>query len=159
MELFHSFNCFPVILLYVGSMYEKDGTKRAKARYNYRDGFGKKMKQYKTTVGEDVATQFYQKVSGGIKEIRYPTAPELANKPKTRSMSVQTEEFYINASIASEISINEPSQEPATSTPGTPSRKKKKIADGNNSAKCQIRYGSKMDDKYGSIWINCSAKN
>ena len=133
-------------------------TKQAKAHYNYHDGFRKKLKQYKTTVEEDVATQFYQKVSGGIKEIRYATAPELANKPKTRSMSVQTEELYINVSIASEISINEPSQEPARSTPGTPSRKKKKTADSNNCGKCQICYGSKMDDKYGSIWINCSAK-
>ena len=61
------------------------------------------MKQYKTTVGEDVATQFYQKVSGGLKETRYATAPELAIKPKTWSVSVQTEELYINTSIPSEV--------------------------------------------------------
>ena len=117
------------------------------------------MKQYKTTVGEDLATQFYQKVSGSLKEIRYATAPELAIKPKTWSVSVQTEELYINTSITSEVSINETSQEPPMSTPGIPSRRKKKTADSNNCTKCQIRYGSKIDDKYGLIWINCSAKN
>ena len=115
------------------------------------------MKQYKTTVGEDVATQFYQIVSGGLKEIRYAAAPELAIKPKIWQMSVQTEELY--TSITSEVSINELSQEPVTSTPSTPSRKKKKAADRNNSAKSQIHYGSKMDDIYGSIWINSSVKN
>ena len=117
------------------------------------------MKQYKTTVGEALATQFYQKVSGSLKEIRYATAPELAIKPKTWSVSIQTEELHINTSITSEVSINETSQEPAMSTPGIPSRRKKKTADSNNCAKCQICYGSKIDDKYGSIWINCSAKN
>ena len=75
------------------------------------------MKQYKTTVGEDVPTQFFQKVSEGLKEIRFAAAPELAIKPKTQQIPVQTEELYIF--IASEVSINE-------STPGTLSRKKKK---------------------------------
>ena len=42
-------------------------------------------------------------VSGGLKEIRYATAPELAIKPKTWSVSVQTEELYINTSIPSEV--------------------------------------------------------
>ena len=51
------------------------------------------MKQYKATLGEDVASQFYQKISGGLKEIRYAATPELAIKLKTRQVSVQTEEL------------------------------------------------------------------
>ena len=67
-----------------GSTYEKDDTKQARPRYNYWDDFKKKMKQYKTIVGwddfkkkmkqyktivgEDVATQFYQNITGEVKD-------------------------------------------------------------------------------------------
>ena len=65
------------------------------------------MKQCKTTVGEDLATQFYQKVFGVLKEIRYATAPELVIKQRIQQTSVQTEELYVNTSIASEMLITE----------------------------------------------------
>ena len=48
------------------------------------------MKQYKTTVGEDVAIQFYQKITGGVKDIRFGTKPELAMKQQ-RDFSVQAD--------------------------------------------------------------------
>ena len=87
------------------------------------------MKQYKATLGEDLASQFYQKISGGLKEIRYAATPELAIKLKTRQVSVQTEELYVNTSITSEVWIIEPwSQEAIMLTSGTPSRKIMEIA-------------------------------
>ena len=46
------------------------------------------MKQYKTTVGEDVAIQFYQKITGGVKDVRFGTKPELAMKQPQRDFSV-----------------------------------------------------------------------
>ena len=49
-----------------GSIYQKDGTKQAKPRYHYCDNFNKKMKQYNKIVGEYVATQFYQKITGEV---------------------------------------------------------------------------------------------
>lgn len=45
-------------------MYEKDGKRRPKLRYNYCDDFGKKIKQCENTIREDLATQFYQNLSG-----------------------------------------------------------------------------------------------
>lgn len=45
-------------------------------------------------------------------------------------------------------------------TPGNPLRKKKRPnTDKSICRKCQIQYGSKMDNDYGSIWINFNAKN
>ena len=106
-------------------MYENNGTKQAKAHYNYFIVLKKKKKKgIKTTVGEDVATMFYQKMYTGFKEVRHAATPELAIKPKTEQMSVQTEELHVNISVAFEVSITETSQESALSTPGTPSRRK-----------------------------------
>ena len=48
--------------------------------YNYRGDFKKKMKQYKTIVGEDVATQSYQKMTGLLKDVRFDINPEFAMK-------------------------------------------------------------------------------
>ena len=50
------------------STYKKDGKKQAEPRYSYWDDFKIKMKQYETIVGEDVATQFYQKIIGSVKD-------------------------------------------------------------------------------------------
>ena len=50
------------------STYQKDGTKQVKPRHNYQNNFKKKMKQFKTIVAEDVTTQFYQKITGGVKD-------------------------------------------------------------------------------------------
>ena len=46
------------------------------------------MKKYKTTVGEDVAIQFYQKITGGVKDVRFSTKPELAMKQQQCDFSV-----------------------------------------------------------------------
>ena len=70
MEFFHSFNCFSVILLHIGLMYEKDGKTQPKPCYNYHNDLRNKIKQYENTVGEDLATQFYQNISGDFKELR-----------------------------------------------------------------------------------------
>ena len=51
-----------------GSTYKKDGTKQAEPRYSYWDDFKIKMKQNETIVGEDLDTQFYQKIIGRVKD-------------------------------------------------------------------------------------------
>ena len=45
--------------------------------------------------------------------------------------------------------------------PGTPPRKKKKrnTTNSNYCGICNIQYGSRMDNDYGLLWINCSAKS
>ena len=48
-----------------GSTYKKDGTKQTKI---IETASRKKIKQYKAIVGEDVATRFYQKITGGVKD-------------------------------------------------------------------------------------------
>ena len=123
------------------------------------------MKQYKTTVGEDVAVQFYQKITGGVKDIRFGTKPELTMKQQQRDFSVQAD--LVTTTSFPEVSMMENSQPNLTleptgcSTPGTPSRKKKKRnnTDSNYCGICNIQYGSRMDNDYGSLWINCSAKS
>ena len=69
-EFFRSFSFFSVVLLYIRSVYEKDGKTRPKPQYNYCDDFRKKIKQYENTIREDLATQFYQNISGDLKELR-----------------------------------------------------------------------------------------
>ena len=83
----------------------------------------KKMKQYKKK-GEYVATQFYQKITGGVKDVRFDTNQELAMKQLQRDFSAQTD-LSATTSIP-QVSLLENSQPnftmelTACSPPGTP---------------------------------------
>ena len=100
-----------------------------------------------------------------MKDIRFGTKPELAMKQQQRDFSVQAD--LVTTTSFPEVSMMENSQPDLTleptgcSTPGTPSRKKKKRnnTDSNYCGICNIQYGSRMDNDYGSLWINCSAKS
>ena len=50
----------------------------------------------------------------------------------------------------------------STSTPQTPTRKRRKTSTPNmenTCRKCNVSYRTKMDDDYGSDWINCARRN
>ena len=87
-----------LIFIYIGEKYEKDGTKRAKARYNYQTGFRRKMSQYKTITKDDVAIHFIQSTAKNS-SYRYATTKALATSAETSSVSVQTEELVLACSL------------------------------------------------------------
>ena len=65
----------------------------------------------------------------------------------------------INESTFQESSSN---QTPQTSTPQTPTKRRKKSSTPNmenKCRKCNVAYQTKMDDDYGSDWINCARRN
>ena len=138
----------------LGSFYEKDATKRAKSRYNYRHGFKTKMHQYKTTINEDMAVQFYPTCRNSPPVVRFATTPELARRVETKAVSSQTE--VVGKIVETSTPTSTPIQ---SSSLSTPSKKRKQPNDANVCRICSISYGSRMDDEYGSIWIKCSARS
>ena len=119
----------------------------------------KKMKQHKTIVVEDVAIQFYQKITGGVKDVRFDTNPELAMKQPPRDCSAQRD-LTATTSLP-QVSLLENSQPnlilelTACSTPGTTPKieKKRNTVYCNYCGKCNIQRGSKIDNDDGSVWI------
>ena len=116
--------------IYIGETYEKDGTKRAKARYNYQTGFWRKLSQYKTVTKDDAAVQF---IKSTVKNssYRYATTKALSTTAGTSSVSVQTEElvlacsptpvsssldFFISQEVDDEASLSEVCSTPSKKT-------------------------------------------
>ena len=125
------------------------------SRYNYRHGFKTKMHQYKTTINEDVAVQFYPTCGNSPSVVRFGTTPELARRVETKAVSSQTE-------VVGKVEISTPTSTPIQSSSlSTPSKSKKRKQpdDANVCRICSISYGSRMDDEYGSIWINCISRS
>ena len=78
--------------LLIESVYEKDGTKRAKARYNYQTGFRRKMHQYRTVTKDDVTICFEEstKTKNNGKVLKYSTSQDLIKPVSKIDKSTQT---------------------------------------------------------------------
>ena len=158
-----SFQKFHIFFI-LGSSYVKDGSKRAKCRYNYQTGFRRKMQQYTTSTNDNVAIQFYQSTtkSKSADVYRYATKPGLAMRTATVSSAVQTElptnEMLTSTPDVSLVGLPSGSRS-EESTLASPSVKRKKLASNRNICrKCKISYGGCMDNEYESIWINCEQR-
>ena len=144
-----------IYFIYIlGSFYEEDATKRAKSKFNHKHGFKTKMHQYKTTIKEDMAVQFYPACRNIPSVVRFASTPELARKVETKAISSQTE--VVGKIVETSTPTSTPIQ---SSSLSTPSKKRKQPDDANICRICSISYGSRMDDEYGSIWIKCSARS
>ena len=140
----------------LGSYYQKDAGKRAKSRYNYQTGLRRTMSQYKKTTGDDIVVHFIQSTKDG-KKSTFATKPDLVKKEEKRSIGSQTLTDHTDHTTT---------DAPSTSTTPTrsyvsPSKSKVNSStpeNANTCRKCQVRYGTKMDNQYGSMWINCDRK-
>lgn len=144
----------------IGSYYVKDSTKRSKARYNHRTGFRRKMQQYGTSTHDHVAIQFLQSTKNGVEVHSYGTTPELAAKGDSIMTNVENNTTPLNTQENSmPVILN---KEAAASTSITPTKRKKPLettGESNICKMCNISYGTKLDNDYNSVWINCSLKN
>ena len=102
-----------------------------------------------------MAVEFYPTCRNSLSVVRFPTKPELARRKETKAVSIQTE-VVLEDTSASIIDASTPNN--SSRYVAAPSKKGRQ--DNVNLCKiCNITYGSKMDDKYGSMWINCSTRS
>ena len=81
-----------------------------------------------------------------------------ARNKDTRDMGSQVMLIQSTPSLPTMTSTpNRGSPESGSECLSTPSKRKKRstVADRNKCRKCQLQYGSKMDNDFNSIWINC----
>jgi len=160
-----------------GSYYIKNSEKRSKSRYDHQTGFRRKMAQYCTSTGDHVVIIFYQSTQKRS-ILKYSTNLKYVERKETRSISTQTEDIPTEEANLPLTSQSTPSQStssqstPSQSTPhstidftqevlSTPSKRARKsmpINDPNVCAKCHIKYGTRMDETYDSVWIKCESK-
>ena len=100
---------------------------------------------------------------------KYATDPTMIVKQQQVTCATQTEPSQeqdcstldsINESTSHESAISQTST-PQTSTPQTPTKRKNKSTSNmeNKCRKCNIAYQTKIDDDYGSDWINCARRH
>ena len=112
------------------------------------------MGEYKARTGDDVCVEFWQRTARTSKRSnRFKIATNcqmMTTLPEKRNISTQVEDSgSYNSTEATTIL-------PTTSSPSQRSKTKRKDNE-NICSLCHIRYGSKMDEVYGSIWISCSS--
>ena len=108
----------------------------------------------KCTNKKQLAVQFYPTCRNSPLVVRFATKPELALRVETKAVSSQTE--VVGEIVEISTLTSTPIQSSSLSTPS----KTRKQPDYVNVCRiCSISYGSRMDDEYGSIWINCSARS
>lgn len=140
----------------------KDSGKRAKCRYNYQTGFRRKMLQYKTATNDDIAVQFYPSTKTGPGVCRFATSPELARKTAVSTKSTETCGGFANvtpSATSPTVEVAGPSKKNNANIT-TPSKKSPSTTPENSKScrKCRLSYGTKMDDAYNSVWVNCNTK-
>ena len=95
------------------------------------------MHQYKTTINEDMAVQFYPKCRNSPLVVRFATTPELAHRVETMAVSSHME--VVGEIVEASTPISTPIQ---SSSLSTPSKKHKQPDDANVCRVCSISYGS-----------------
>ena len=100
-----------------------------------------------------MAVQFYPTCRNSPSVERFATTPELARRVEAEAVSSQTEV------VGEVVEISTPTSTPIQSFSLSTPSKKRKQPDNAVCKICSICYGSRMDDEYGSISINCSARS
>ena len=122
------------------------------------------MHQYGTSTGDDVSITFYQATAKKSVH-RFSTKKEYIMKKESRTVSVQTEANVDIPTPSSpstpqlSVSLSTQDSTPCTSTPSKRAKRNLRQNDPNKCAKCSIKYGTKMDETYDSVWVNCESKN
>ena len=89
-------------------------------------------------------------------EIRHNTNPPVVRCYATDvSMFSTTKETCINTSTTLVTTMSTPNRS-IDSPEITSTKKKAPLNDSNTCRKCFVQYGSATDNKYDSVWINCS---
>ena len=113
------------------------------------------MHQYKTTINEDMAVQFHPTCRNSPSVVRFATTLELTTqRVETKAVSSQTD--VVGEIVETSTPISTPIQ---SSSLSTLSKKHKQLVDANVCRICSISYDSCIDDEYGPISINCSARS
>ena len=155
------------IFYVLGLQFEKCAKKRAGKRYNHQKGFQRKLQEYKTVTGDDALLTLH--LNTVKKEVlRFSTSQELVKKSIASYLSMPVTSTITSTPLVNVVDAieNNGNRAEQTTNPekdsveaGTPSAKRKraKVTGTKNACrKCQTIHGSKTDNDYNSVWINCS---
>ena len=137
--------------------YDESGKSRASRCYNHVKGFQRKMRELKSTTGDDILVELHQNTSPAIVK-RWATNTSLFNK--TAPISSASTPIASSASSSASPTLTDMTvhSETIVSTPSSKRRRSGKANDSNICRKCFVKYGSATDNKYNSIWINCAQR-
>lgn len=154
--------CLFNIVLYelLGTKYLESGKARANARYNHSKGFQRKMKELKTVTGDDVLVEIRHNVTPPVTR-RWSTNQEMFSRCNSNSSSTTiTSPSSAITSPCSSVANMDPTSAPTTSTPSSRRKKKNDPKKMNRDVcqKCLTIYGSRTDNEYNSLWVNCAKR-
>ena len=112
---------------------------------------------------DNVAVTFSQSTSSKAGNVfKYATDPTMTVNQQQVACGTQTQELDCSTlGSINESASKESSETPQTATPPTPTKLRKKSTPNmeNKCRKYNVAYQTKMDDDYGSDWINCTCRN
>ena len=151
--------------MFLGMKYEECGKKRSCKRYNHRKGFQRKMIECKRVTHDNIFIEF-QRVNENNTNIihRYATDPKMFSCQAMNS-SVASSTHSINATPVlheQDTSVGDSAPQSSSQNIATPSGKRKRVEnenlDKNSCRKCFTLHGSRTDNEYNSLWINCARR-
>jgi len=139
-------------MLFIGLYYVKDSAKRAKCRYNHQTGFRRKMLQYKTSTKDDVILPDNHHWTEAVSVCYYTWV----GCHKDDGYKVHWN--YFKWSLGQYTNMCRSSRTIIIGNHYTFKKKSSTPENSNNCQKCWLKYGTKMDDSYNSLWVNCNIK-